>query len=67
MKMTVTEEQINALGDILLRQGHWDQRTLVTHAAVAGGMDVMFDAGIAAASAGETTIEEVTRSLRHDP
>jgi len=27
----------------------------------------MFDAGLAAALAGETTIEEVTRSIRTDP
>jgi general secretion pathway protein E len=36
----------------------------IERAAVAGGMGVMFDAGIAAALAGETTIEEVVRSVR---
>jgi len=39
----------------------------IERAAVAGGMEVMFDAGLAAALAGETTIEEVTRSIRADP
>jgi len=41
--------------------------TTIERAAVAGGMEVMFDAGLAAALAGETTIEEVTRSIRADP
>jgi general secretion pathway protein E len=36
----------------------------IERAAVVEGMDVMFDAGIAAALAGETTIEEVVRSVR---
>ena len=36
----------------------------IERAAVAGGMEVMLDAGIAAALAGETTIEEVVRSVR---
>ncbi len=35
--------------------------------AVANGMEVMFDAGLGAALAGETTLEEVTRSVRADP
>jgi general secretion pathway protein E len=35
--------------------------------AIAAGMEPMFDAGLAAALAGETTIEEVTRSIRADP
>jgi general secretion pathway protein E len=35
--------------------------------AIATGMEPMFDAGLAAALAGETTIEEVTRSIRADP
>jgi general secretion pathway protein E len=39
----------------------------IERAAVAEGMEVMFDAGLAAALAGETTIEEVTRSIRADP
>ena len=36
----------------------------IEQAAVAGGMEPMLDAGIAAALAGETTIEEVVRSVR---
>jgi general secretion pathway protein E len=39
----------------------------IERAAVANGMEAMFDAGLAAALAGETTIEEVTRSIRADP
>jgi len=39
----------------------------IERAAVAEGMATMFDAGLAAALAGETTIEEVTRSIRADP
>ncbi|PPQ35372.1 GspE/PulE family protein [Rhodopila globiformis] len=39
----------------------------IERAAVAEGMESMFDAGLAAALAGETTIEEVTRSIRADP
>jgi general secretion pathway protein E len=39
----------------------------IERAAIAGGMEAMFDAGLAAALAGETTIEEVTRSIRADP
>jgi len=39
----------------------------IEQAAVAGGMELMFDAGLAAALAGDTTIEEVTRSIRADP
>jgi len=42
-------------------------QTTIERAAVASGMEVMFDAGLAAALAGETTIEEVTRSIRADP
>ncbi len=38
----------------------------VERAAVAGGMQVMLDAGIAAALAGETTIEEVARSVQSE-
>ena len=38
--------------------------TSIERAAVAGGMDAMFDAGLTAALAGETTIEEVMRSVR---
>jgi general secretion pathway protein E len=30
-------------------------------------MEVMFDAGLAAALAGDTTIEELSRSIRADP
>lgn len=40
--------------------------TEVERAAVAGGMRTMFDEGISAALAGETTIEEVMRSIRSD-
>jgi general secretion pathway protein E len=36
----------------------------IERAAVAGGMEIMLDAGIAAALAGETTIEEVARSVQ---
>jgi general secretion pathway protein E len=36
----------------------------IERAAVAEGMEVMFDAGLAAALAGETTVEELTRSIR---
>jgi general secretion pathway protein E len=39
----------------------------IERAAVAGGMEVMFDAGLTAALAGETSIEELTRSIRADP
>ena len=39
----------------------------IERAAIAGGMEAMFDAGLNAALAGETTIEEVTRSIRADP
>jgi general secretion pathway protein E len=38
----------------------------IERAAVAEGMEVMFDAGLAATLAGETTIEELTRSIRAD-
>ena len=38
----------------------------IERAAVAGGMVTMFEAGIEAALAGQTTIEEVTRSIRAD-
>ena len=38
----------------------------IERAAVGAGMEVMFDAGLAAALAGETTIEEVVRSVRAD-
>ncbi|RZM00666.1 MAG: type II secretion system protein GspE, partial [Sphingomonas sp.] len=38
----------------------------IERAAVEGGMVTMFDAGLEAALAGETTIEEVTRSIRTD-
>jgi general secretion pathway protein E len=41
--------------------------TTIEREAVAGGMEAMFDAGLAAVLAGETTIEEVTRSIRADP
>jgi general secretion pathway protein E len=39
----------------------------IERAAMANGMVGMFDAGLAAALAGETTIEELTRSIRADP
>jgi general secretion pathway protein E len=39
----------------------------IERAAVANGMATMFDAGLASALAGETTIEELTRSIRADP
>ena len=38
----------------------------IEQAAVAGGMRTILDAGIAAALAGDTTIEEVVRSVRAD-
>jgi general secretion pathway protein E len=38
----------------------------IERAAVAGGMQIMLDAGIAAALAGETTIEEVARSVQSE-
>jgi general secretion pathway protein E len=38
----------------------------IERAAIAGGMESMLDAGIDAALAGETTIEEVVRSVRAD-
>ncbi len=47
---------------IFARAGH----TTIEQAAVAEGMEVMFDAGLTAALAGETTIEELTRSIRAD-
>jgi general secretion pathway protein E len=37
---------------------------MIERAAVEDGMETMFDAGLVAALAGETTIEEVTRSIR---
>lgn len=40
--------------------------TAIEQAAVAAGMMPMFDAGLVAAMAGETTIEEVARSIRMD-
>ena len=39
----------------------------IERAAVAGGMVTMFDAGISAALAGQTTVEEVMRSIRSEP
>ena len=36
----------------------------IERAAVAAGMVPLFDAGLMAALAGETTIEEVVRSIR---
>jgi general secretion pathway protein E len=39
----------------------------IERAAVASGMVSMFDAGLTAALAFETTVEEVTRSIRADP
>jgi general secretion pathway protein E len=38
----------------------------IERAAVTEGMQIMFEAGLAAALAGETTIEELTRSIRAD-
>ncbi len=38
----------------------------IERAAVAGGMELMFDAGLAAALRGDTTIEDVMRSIRAD-
>ena len=38
----------------------------IERAAVASGMETMFEAGLAAALAGETTLEEVSRSVRAD-
>ncbi len=45
---------------IFARADHMD----IERAAVAGGMTTMFDAGLDAALAGETTVAEVTRSIR---
>ena len=39
----------------------------IERAAVAGGIEVIFDAGLTAALAGDTTIEELTRSIRAEP
>jgi general secretion pathway protein E len=54
----VPDEDIERL--IFSRADHND----IERAAVAGGMITMFDAGIDAALAGETTVEEVVRSIR---
>ena len=40
--------------------------TAIEQAAIAGGMVTMFDAGVEAALAGTTTLEEVVRSIRAD-
>jgi general secretion pathway protein E len=47
---------------ILARRDHSE----IERAAVAAGMATMFDAGIAAALEGATTVEEVLRSIRSD-
>ncbi|MDQ2765336.1 MAG: Flp pilus assembly complex ATPase component TadA [Pseudomonadota bacterium] len=41
--------------------------SMIEREAIAGGMEPMFDAGLASALAGETTLEEVTRSIRAEP
>lgn len=38
----------------------------IERAAAAAGMELMFNAGLLAALAGDTTIEELTRSIRAD-
>src|ERR1700733_6440700 len=43
MGTTVTEHQLDALGDILLRQGHCDQRTLERARRVAADSDQRLD------------------------
>jgi len=48
---------------IFAREDH----AAIEREAVAAGMQTMFDAGLAAALTGETTIEELTRSIRADP
>jgi general secretion pathway protein E len=48
---------------IFAREDH----AAIEREAVAAGMQTMFDAGLAAALIGETTIEELTRSIRADP
>ena len=40
------------------------EHTAIERTAVSAGMTTMFDAGLNAALAGETTIEEVVRSIR---
>jgi len=47
---------------IVRREDH----ATIERAAVAAGMRTMFDMGLAAVLAGDTTIEEVTRSVRAD-
>jgi general secretion pathway protein E len=54
----VPDEEIERL--IFSRADH----NVIERAAVAGGMTTMFDAGLDAALAGDTTIEEVVRSIR---
>ena len=44
MGTTVTDQQLDALGDILLRQGHCDQRTLDRARRVAVESDQRLDA-----------------------
>src|ERR1700684_2724461 len=43
MGTTVTDQQLDALGDILLRQGHCDQRTLERAQRVAAESDQRLD------------------------
>jgi general secretion pathway protein E len=54
----VPDEEIERL--IFSRADH----NVIERAAVAGGMTTMFDAGLDAALGGDTTIEEVVRSIR---
>ncbi len=54
----VPDEEIERL--IFSRADH----NAIERAAVAGGMVTMFDAGLDAALAGDTTVEEVVRSIR---
>jgi general secretion pathway protein E len=54
------DEEIERL--IFARADH----NAVERAAVAGGMTTMFDAGLDAALAGDTTIEELVRSIRSE-
>jgi general secretion pathway protein E len=56
----VPDEEIERL--IFSRADH----NAIERAAVAGGMITMFDAGLDAALAGDTTVEEVVRSIRSE-
>jgi general secretion pathway protein E len=60
-----------AIGELLVPDAELEQlvfsradQNAIERAAVAAGMRTMFEAGIEAALAGETTLEELTRSIR---